>query len=110
MDRNGLCIDGHTEDVMGVEPLTDRFSGFGWAASRIDGHDFRQILAALDGLPASGEGRPQVIIADTVKGRGVAMMEGALNWHVGNLSESDYEAVMAELDGGLKTPVWEHRR
>lgn len=108
VDRNGLCIDGHTEEVMGVEPLTERFAGFGWEASRIDGHDFGQILSALDGLPPPGEGPPQVIIADTVKGRGVAMMEGALNWHVGNLSESDYEAVMAELDAGLKAPVRDH--
>jgi transketolase len=115
VDRNGLCIDGHTEEVMGVEPLTDRFAGFGWEASRIDGHDFSQILSALDGLPPPSEGPPQIIIADTVKGRGVAMMEGALNWHVGNLSDTDYEAVMAELDAGLKAPVWtpragEHRR
>jgi transketolase len=110
VDRNGLCIDGHTEDVMGVEPLADRFAGFGWKTSRIDGHDFRQILSALNGLAAPGEGPPQVIIADTVKGRGIAMMEGALNWHVGNLSDTAYEAVVAELDVGLKAPVWEHRK
>jgi transketolase len=110
VDRNGLCIDGHTEEVMGIEPLVDRFAGFGWQVSRIDGHDFGQILATLDNLAPPGRGKPQVIIADTVKGRGVAMMEGALNWHVGNLEAADYDAVMAELDAGLKPAVWEHSR
>ncbi len=108
IDRNGLCIDGGTEEVMSVEPLTDRFAGFGWDVVRIDGHDVDQILATLDDLPPPGTGKPRAIIADTVKGRGVAMMEGALNWHVGNLADDDYDAVMAELDAGLKPAVWEH--
>jgi transketolase len=108
VDRNGLCIDGGTEEVMSVEPLTDRFAGFGWDVVRINGHDFEQILATLDDLPPPGVGKPHAIIADTVKGRGVAMMEGALNWHVGNLADEDYDAVMAELDAGLKPAVWEH--
>ncbi len=108
VDRNGLCIDGGTEEIMAVEPLQERFGGFGWDTARIDGHDFDAILQTLDGLPPPGRGRPTVIIADTVKGRGVAMMEGALNWHVGNLSDADYAEVMAELDAGLRPPVWEH--
>lgn len=108
VDRNGLCIDGHTEDIMSVEPLVERFEGFGWDTRRIDGHDFDQILSTLDALPPPGTGRPTMIIADTIKGRGVAMMEGALNWHVGNLVGEDYDTVMAELDAGLKPPTWEH--
>lgn len=107
IDRNGLCIDGHTEDIMSIEPLEERFQGFGWNTTRIDGHDIGQILATLDALPSCGTGRPTAIIADTVKGRGVAMMEGALNWHVGNLVGEDYDAVMAELDAGLKPATWE---
>ncbi len=110
VDRNGLCIDGHTEEVMGIEPLEQRFAAFGWKVCRIDGHDLEAILAALDALAPPGEGPPQVIIADTVKGRGVAMMEGALNWHVGNLADPDYAQVLDELDAGLKPPVWEHRQ
>ncbi|MEM8853189.1 MAG: transketolase [Pseudomonadota bacterium] len=106
VDRNFLCIDGTTEEVMAVEPLEARFESFGWQAQRIDGHDFDAILAALDGLQPAGKGRPQAIIADTVKGRGVKMMEGALNWHVGNLSETDYATVMAELDEGLRPATW----
>ena len=110
VDRNGLCIDGPTEVVMSVEPLDERFQGFGWDTRRIDGHDFDQIISTLDTLPAPGTGRPTVIIADTVKGRGVTMMEGALNWHVGNLVGDDYDTVMAELDAGLKPATWVHSK
>ena len=102
VDRNGLCIDGHTEQVMGVEPIEDRFAAFGWQTSRIDGHDFGAILGALDGLKPVGEGKPQLIVADTIKGRGVERMEMSLNWHVGNLAGADYDEVLAELSAGLK--------
>ena len=108
VDRNGLCIDGHTEQVMGVEPIDGRFAAFGWATSRIDGHDFEAILGALDRLAPAGEGRPQLIVADTIKGRGVERMEMALNWHVGNLAGTDYDEVLAEIDAGLKPS--RHRR
>lgn len=101
VDRNRLCIDGDTEEIMSIEPLEDRFASFGWAVRRIDGHDFEAILDALDHLEPAGEGRPQMIIADTVKGRGVHMMEGSLNWHVGNLVGRDYDAVVAEIERGL---------
>jgi len=102
VDRNGLCIDGHTEQIMSVEPIEERFAAFGWRTSRIDGHDFGAILGELDGLHPAGEGKPQLIVADTVKGRGVERMEMSLNWHVGNLAGDDYDEVLAELSGGLK--------
>ncbi len=102
VDRNGLCIDGHTEQIMAVEPIEARFEAFGWSTRRIDGHDFDAILAALDGLEPAGEGKPQLIVADTVKGRGVERMEMALNWHVGNLAGGDYDEVIAEIEAGLK--------
>jgi transketolase len=101
VDRNRLCIDGDTEEIIGVEPLHERFASFGWAVQRIDGHDLEAILGALDELAPAGYGKPQMIIADTVKGRGVRMMEGNLNWHVGNLVGRDYDAVVAELQRGL---------
>ncbi len=102
VDRNGLSIDGHTEDVMSVEPLDQRFAAFGWDVQRIDGHDLAAIQAAFATLQRGGHGKPQVIIADTIKGRGVERMEMSLDWHVGNLVGEDYDAVMAELDAGLK--------
>ncbi|UOA32822.1 Transketolase 2 [Sulfitobacter sp. DSM 110093] len=102
VDRNGLSIDGHTEDIMTVEPMEDRFAAFGWEVQRIDGHDLNAVREAFARLPSGRDGRPQVIIADTVKGRGVAHMEMSLDWHVGNLVGEDYDAVMAELEVGLK--------
>ncbi len=102
VDRNGLCIDGHTEQVMSVEPIEDRFAAFGWRTTRIDGHDFGAILGALDALAPAGQGQPQLIVADTIKGRGVERMEMALNWHVGNLAGTDYDEVLAEIEAGLK--------
>lgn len=97
VDRNRLCIDGATEEIMAVEPIEARFAAFGWATTRIDGHDIPAIRAALAGLAPAGVGRPQLIVADTIKGKGVKRMEMALNWHVGNLVGEDYDEVMAEL-------------
>jgi transketolase len=102
IDRNGLSIDGHTEDVMKIEPVHERFASFGWDVQRIDGHDLPSLLDAFRNLPYGGTGRPQAIVCDTIKGRGVKRMEMSLDWHVGNLVGEDYDDVMAELDAGLK--------
>ena len=97
VDRNQMCIDGYTDDVMGVEPLDARFADFGWHSQRIDGHDLEGILRTFSDLPRADRGQPQAIIADTIKGRGVARMELSLDWHVGNLVGDDYDDVMREL-------------
>jgi transketolase len=97
VDRNQLCIDGLTEDVMAVEPIQDKFSSFGWHAVRIDGHDIAEVLDAFDALPDPFSDLPTVLIADTVKGRGVVRMELNVDWHVGILGDSDRAEVLAEL-------------
>jgi transketolase len=102
VDRNQLSIDGPTESIMGVEPLNEKFRAFRWQVQRIDGHDFDAILDAFAGLPADPHGPPQMIIADTVKGRGVQRMELDTNWHVGNLVGADYDDVLAEIEAGLQ--------
>jgi transketolase len=102
VDRNRLSIDGPTEDLMGIEPLAGKFRSFRWSVQRIDGHDLDAILDAYDGLDPPGPGRPQVIIADTVKGRGVRRMEGDVGWHVGRLAGADYQEVIAEIEAGLQ--------
>jgi transketolase len=99
VDRNQLGIDGRTEDVMAVEPIEDRFTSFGWEVQRIDGHSVDQIVNALDTAKLASR-QPHVIIADTVKGKGVKRMELDVNWHVGNLSPEDYEEVYEELLAG----------
>lgn len=102
IDRNQLCIDGHTEEIMAIEPLAERFAAFGWDVQRIDGHDIDAILGALGQLKPAGVGKPQVIIADTIKGRGVKRMELSLQWHVANLVGEDYDDAVAEIEAGLK--------
>lgn len=99
VDRNGLGIDGPTELLMAQEPIEDRFASFGWCCQRISGHDLAQILDAFDALGDEDDARPQLIVADTVKGHGVARMENDVNWHVGNLGPDDYEAVRQEIVG-----------
>lgn len=105
VDRNQLSIDGPTEQVMRVEPLTEKFQAFGWQTSRIDGHDIEAILDAFAALHDDPHGPPQMIVADTVKGRGVARMELSLDWHVGNLVGSDYDDVVLELRAGLQPVI-----
>lgn len=107
VDRNQLSIDGPTEKVMSVEPIHGRFEAFGWDVKRIDGHDLKAILSTLDGLAPAGEGKPQIIVADTIKGRGVRHMELSLDWHVGNLVGADYDNAYEEISQGLKPYVRE---
>jgi transketolase len=102
VDRNHLSIDGETESIMRLEPLHARFESFGWKVHRIDGHDLEAILDVFNLLDEATVGPPQLIIADTVKGRGVRRMEGDTNWHVGNLQGADYDDVIAEIQGGLQ--------
>jgi transketolase len=101
VDNNQLCIDGFVKDVMNVEPIDERFASFGWVTRTIDGHDFDEILDTMSDLPRSADGAPQLIVAKTIKGRGVKRMELSTHWHVGNLVGQDYEDVLNELSGGL---------
>ncbi|WP_066899683.1 transketolase [Mycolicibacterium houstonense] len=102
VDRNRLCIDGFTDDVMSVEPIEDRFAAFGWQTHRVDGHDVDALLELFGGLADTPDGPPQLIVADTVKGRGVKLMEYNPDWHVGNLVGADFDDVIAELQAGLR--------
>ncbi len=80
VDRNRLQIDGWVKDVMNVEPLEEKYRSFGWEVITIDGHDMEQVVEALEKAKA-GCGKPMVIIADTVKGKGVSFMENIAGWH-----------------------------
>jgi transketolase len=82
--------------------LHDRFMAFGWQVQRIDGHDIEAILDALDAAEAGDPAKPQMIIADTVKGRGVQRMELDVGWHVGKLVGAYHDDVVAELQAGLR--------
>ncbi|MBE0478542.1 transketolase [Candidatus Aerophobetes bacterium] len=80
VDRNGLQIDGATEEVMALEPLAQKWEAFGWNVVEIDGHNMREILAALDDAEKV-KGKPTVIIAKTVKGKGVSYAENVVGYH-----------------------------
>jgi len=100
VDRNGLSLDGPTEEIMGLEPLADKWRAFGWNTTEIDGNDMEAVLRALHDLPPVGSDRPTCIIARTVKGKGVSFMENDPVWHYGGLDDEKAAAVLAELEAG----------
>ena len=81
VDRNGLQIDGSTEDVCAPGDLAAKFEAFGWDAREVDGHDIGALVEALSAAKAQRDGKPHAFIARTVKGRGVSFMEGQAGWH-----------------------------
>ncbi|MDI6711159.1 MAG: transketolase [Thermoanaerobacterales bacterium] len=96
VDFNGYQIDGPVTEVMNPEPIAAKWWAFGWRVLEIDGHDMRAILTALDEARAT-EGRPAVIVARTVKGKGVSFMEGQVDWHGKAPKEDQVRAALAEL-------------
>ena len=96
VDRNGLQLDGTTDEVMSHGDLKAKFEAFGFTTDVIDGHDFEQILAALDHVE---EGKPHAIIANTVKGKGVSYMENSLDWHGKAPNAEQLEQARRELGG-----------
>lgn len=99
IDLNGLQIDGPNEVVMGVEPVADKFRAFGWHVIDIDGHDLEKIVAALDEA-RSTKLKPTLIMARTIKGKGVSFMENVVGWHGNAPKQEDAEKALAELGGG----------
>jgi len=80
VDNNGLQIDGWNRDVMNLEPFADKWRAFGWHVIKCDGHDFGQLIAALEEAKKT-TGKPAVIIAKTIKGKGVSFMENQADFH-----------------------------
>ena len=97
VDVNGLQIDGKTSDVMPTEPLDGKFAAFGWNVIKTDGHDFDALKAALD-QAKTVKGQPTVILAKTVKGKGVSYMENNAGWHGKAPNAEQYEQAKAELE------------
>lgn len=102
VDRNGLQIDGPTEEVMALEPLADKWRAFGWHTLVIDGHSFPEIMGALNEAAAT-KGRPTAIVAETVKGKGVSFMEGIVDWHGKACTLEEAVVALRELGG---EPTW----
>jgi transketolase len=96
IDRNNIQIDGFTENVMPLEPLKDKYESFGWHVLEIDGHNFEEIIAAVDEAKAIFE-KPTVIIAHTIPGKGVSFMERNYLWHGKPPTKEEGEVALKEL-------------
>ncbi|AFV10885.1 putative transketolase [Thermacetogenium phaeum DSM 12270] len=98
LDFNGLQIDGRIQEVMSPLPLPDKWEAFGWAVREVDGHDFRELLEAFEWAKGVHD-RPSMIIARTVKGKGVSFMEDVADWHGKAPSREQAEQALGELSG-----------
>lgn len=98
VDRNEYSLDGKVDDVIGIEPLAEKWRAFGWEAHEVDGHDVQALLELLRGL-RDDETRtvPAIVIAHTVKGKGVSFMETEVGWHLGYLVPEDEERALTEI-------------
>jgi transketolase len=97
LDRNFLQIDGHTEKVLRLESVRDRWMSFGWHVIEIDGHDMRKIIDALHEADRR-KNKPSIIVLNTVKGKGVSFMENNVDFHGVPPNELEYKLAMQELD------------
>jgi transketolase len=96
VDRNQLQISGRTEDVCRLEPLKEKFQAFGWSVREVDGHDVTALADCLGAIPFE-PGRPSMVIARTIKGKGVSFMENDPKWHHGVPSDAQYELAQQDL-------------
>ncbi len=96
VDNNKIQIDGFLKDVMNIEPLAGKWQSFGWEVIKADGHDFLSLMDAFDKARAI-KGKPSVILADTIKGKGVSFMENKASWHGIAPKENEVKKALAEL-------------
>ncbi|MBU1320147.1 MAG: transketolase [candidate division Zixibacteria bacterium] len=106
LDLNNAQIDGRMEDIMDINPITDKYRAFKWNVIEIDGHDLQQVLGALDEAKTV-KGKPTVIIAKTVMGKGVSFMEGDYKWHGMPPDREQGERALHEL--GTTYDEWSQR-
>ncbi len=100
VDRNAVQVDGICAEIMPTEPLASKWEAFGWNAISVDGHDVDAILAGLE-IAKRTVGKPTVIVAHTVKGKGVSFMEGQPKWHANSATPEEVERGIAELSKEL---------
>jgi transketolase len=97
VDRNRLQICGPTAEVMSYEPLEERWRSFGWGVRRIDGHDFGAILSTLEAVPFE-KGKPSVVVADTIKSKGMSFAEGKFEFHHWKPTPEQLQQAERDLD------------
>lgn len=102
LDRNGLQIDGKTKDVMNSDSAIEKFKAFGWNVLEIDGHNISEIKDALKKAKET-KGKPTMIVANTIKGKGVSYMENDYTWHGKAPNDEEYKKAIMELDNIIKS-------
>jgi transketolase len=100
VDRNRMTMDGDTEAELPLEPLADKWRAFGWRVETCDGHDFDALAPALHAALSDEARGPTVLIAETVKGKGVSFMEHKAEWHYGALDSETYARALADVRRG----------
>jgi len=96
IDKNGLCADGATNIVMDVEPLKEKWSSFGWMVKEVNGHDVKELTEIFNNIPVQA-GKPTMIIANTVKGKGISFMENRYEWHNKVPDDEQFKLAYKEL-------------
>jgi transketolase len=99
IDANGSQGMGSVGGVMGLEPLADKFAAFGWDAVEVNGHDLTALAPVIDEALKPGRGKPAMVIARTVKGKGVSFMENQLSWHYKSPNDVELDQALHELMG-----------
>lgn len=99
LDHNGLQIDGSNDEVMGVSPLDEKFAAFGWKVLKVDGHDMDAIKKVIDEAKLT-KGKPTIIIAETIKGKGVSFMENQAGWHGKAPNEEQMKIALEDIKRG----------
>jgi transketolase len=102
IDRNTLQITGRTEEVMGLEPLVEKFTAFGCAVQSCNGNSIEELVQVFDKLPFE-TGKPNLVYARTTKGKGISFMEDSVSWHHKVPTAAEYEAALGELDAAEAT-------
>lgn len=97
VDRNGLITHGSTESFNRLEPFAEKWKAFGWSVIETDAHDVEQLTAVWEEFRAGTSRSPTVVIAHSVKGKGISFMENNPKWHHGGVNQSDYEQAIKEL-------------
>lgn len=100
VDWNGIQIDGRNDEIMTVTPVADKFKAFGWNVINADGHDINELIDAFEKAKRF-KGKPSVIVAKTVKGKGVSFMENTNAWHGKAPDEDQTKKALEELGGAL---------
>ena len=101
LDHNTLQITGRTAEVCNPCPIDEKFRAFGWVVTHVDGHDIKDLRSVLRSVPFV-TGKPTLIIADTIKGKGVSFMENVVKWHHGVPDDGQYKAAVRELELRIK--------